>query len=194
MARFADGRYLNRTLPSAGFFDDSFRQIDNDLRLRWILSGDGSAEFNITHINRTHPNYGQRDYSGFNTGASVNWLLSGKSSLSAGYSHTLDAYATSNTNYSQTDSIFIAPTWQVSPKVVLQFRNNWAQRQYLGSPSTTASSSRQDITRDTSISVSWQPATKLRLSTSLQNSSRGSNQANTDFDSTSLSLSAQLSF
>ena len=89
--RLGQGTYLNRVVPNSGQFDDSFKQWDNDLRLRWALGGNSSATAYITHINRTHPTYGQRDYSGFNTGATLDWALSGKSGLNLGYSHTLDA-------------------------------------------------------------------------------------------------------
>ena len=191
--RLGQGTYLNRVVPNSGQFDDSFKQWDNDLRLRWALGGNSSATAYITHINRTHPTYGQRDYSGFNTGATLDWALSGKSGLNLGYSHTLDAYATSTSNYSQTDKLSVSPVWQFSPKASLRLRYEWAQRDYLGSPGT-ASSTRRDTTRDTSVSINWQPYQQVALSAALQGASRGSNQSGLDYDSTQLLFSAQLTF
>jgi exopolysaccharide biosynthesis operon protein EpsL len=188
------GSYLNRVVPNTGSFDDQYTQRDHDLRLRW-LPGSGSAfNANLTHINRTHPRYGQRDYNGFNFGAGVDWALTGKTSLSTSISHTLDAYAASNSNYSSTDKISVSAGWQASAKVGLRLRNDWAQRSYLGSPSTTVSSNRQDITRETSLSVNWQAHDQLALSAGVQQSSRGSNQANLDYDSTLLFFTAQLTY
>ena len=193
LARLGSGTYLNRTVPNAGLFDDNFKQFDNDLRLRWTLGGNSGAEIYLTHVNRTHPTYGQRDYNGFNTGANVDWAISGKTALNVGFSHTLDAYATTNSNYSQTDKISIGPVWQFSPKAALRLRYDWAQRDYLGSPGATAST-RRDTTRDTSVSINWQPYQQLALSAALQGASRGSNQAGLDYDSTQLSFTAQLTY
>lgn len=191
--RIGKGNYLNRTVPNSSALDDQYTQIDNDLRLRWDMGGGSAANANITHINRTHPLYGQRDYSGFNTGAGLNWALSGKTSVSLAYSHLLEAYAASNSNYSSTDRISIGPVWQLSPKVGVRLKHEWAQRSYLGSPATTTSN-RQDITRDTTFSVNWQPYDQLALSASVQKASRGVNQANLDYDSTMLFFTAQLTF
>lgn len=193
LGRLGSGKYLNRAVPNAGAYDDSFKQVENDLRLRWAFGGGSDAEVYLTHINRTHPTYVERNYSGFNTGTSVNWGISGKSSLLAGFSHTLDTYATGNSNYGQTDKLFVGPVWQFSPKAALRLRHEWAQRDYLGSPTGT-SNQRRDITRDTTVSINWQPYQQVALSAALQNSSRGSNQAGLDFESTSLSLTAQINF
>lgn len=193
LARLGSGSYLNRSVPNTGQYDDSFKQWDNDVRLRWMLGGGNSAELYITHINRTHPTYGERDYNGFNTGANLDWSLSGKTGMSLGFSHTLDTYATANSNYSQTDRLSWSPVWQFSPKAALRLRYEWAQRDYLGTPGATAST-RRDTTRDTSLSINWQPFQKLALSAALQGASRGSNQAGLDYDSTQLFFSAQLTY
>ncbi|MDT7516444.1 XrtB/PEP-CTERM-associated polysaccharide biosynthesis outer membrane protein EpsL [Rhodoferax mekongensis] len=192
--RVGKGNYLNRTVPNTSALDDQYTQIDNDLRLRWDLGGGTSASANLTHINRTHPLYGQRDYSGFNTGAGLNLALSGKTSINLAYSHVLDAYAANNSNYSSTDRISVGPVWQVSPKVGVRFKHEWAQRSYLGSPTAGTSSNRQDITRDTTLSVNWQPHDQLALSAALQSASRGVNQAGLDYDSTMLLFTAQLTY
>lgn len=193
-AKVSNGSYFNRVVPSAGLFDDSFKQLDNDLRLHWSLGGSSTADANITHINRTHGNYGQRDFNGFNTGARFLWVLTGKSAIGAGYSSDLGAYATSNTNYTQTDRINVGPVWQMSPKITLRLNHTWAQIAYLGSPTPGLRSDRRDTTRDTALSLNWQPYRQLGLSTTVQSASRGSNIANLDYDSQQLSFSAQFNY
>ncbi len=192
--RIGKGTYLNRVVPNANAQDDQYTQVDNDLRLRWDLGGGTAANANLTHVNRTHPRYGQRDYSGFNSGAGLDWSLSGKTSISLAYIHLLEAYAATNSNYSSTDRISVGPVWQLSPKVGVRLKHEWAQRSYLGSPTAGLSSNRQDITRDTTLSVNWQPQDKLALSASLQTASRGVNQAGLDYDSTMLFITAQLTY
>jgi len=75
--RAGKGSYLNRVVPNTSFQDSEYTQIDNDLRLRWDLGGGTAANANLTHINRTHPTYSQRDYSGFNFGTGLDWAISG---------------------------------------------------------------------------------------------------------------------
>jgi exopolysaccharide biosynthesis operon protein EpsL len=193
-ARLGNGTYLNRTVPNTGQFDDSFKQVDHDLRLRWAVGGGSIAEIYGTYINRTHPNYSQRDYSGLNAGANLNWSVSGKSSLYAGFSHTLDAYATANTNYSQIDKISVGPVWQFSPKASVRLRHDWAQRSYLGAPSGATASDRRDITRDTTLSIDWTPYQKIALSAGLQSATRSSNQQSLDYESTVVFFTAQLNY
>ncbi len=190
-AKLYNGSYLNRNLPSAGLLDNAYKQVDNDFRLHWQLRGGSGADANITFASRSHPNYPQRDYSGVNSGASFNWLLSDKTSLYTAYSRVLDAYATSNSNYSQTDRLSVGPVWQISAKTSLRLQSQWSQIDYLGTPTAVPASTRRDQTRDTSLSLVWQPATRLSLSASLQTLSRSSNQAGLDYDSNLVYFSAQ---
>jgi len=194
VAKAANGNYLNRVVPSVGFYDDSFKQIDNALRLQWILNGNSTANIHLTHVNRTHPNYSQRDFSGFNTGFNIDWAITGKSVLGASYTHELGSYATATSNYSLTDRITWGPVWHISPKTQLGLRHTWAQIDYLGSPNAIANSPRRDITRDTSLTLSWQPYQQLAINASLQSKTRGSSQTGLDYDSSIATLSAQLSY
>lgn len=192
--RLGNGSYLNRAIPNTGQFDDSFKQIDHDLRLRWSVGGGNFAEVYGTYIHRLHPNYGQRDYDGLNAGANLNWSITGKSSLFVDVSHTLDAYATANTNYSQTNRIGVGPAWQFSPKASARLRHDWAERSYLGAPLGATNSGRSDITRDTTLAVDWAPHQKIALSAGLQSASRSSNQPGLDYESTILFFTAQLKY
>jgi exopolysaccharide biosynthesis operon protein EpsL len=188
------GQYLNRILPSIGLYDDTFNQAISDLRFHWVLINNSSADFYLSHLNQTHPNYPERDFSAMNSGASLNWLLTGKSALTLALSREFSSYATANTNYSQTDRISLSPSLQISPKSVVRLRHDWSRINYLGSPTGVATSQRSDITRDTALSFYWQPEQRLTLSASLQNAIRNSNQTGLDYDSNQISISAQYSY
>lgn len=190
-ARRYRGNYINRALDAYAQYDSSFTQIDNELRLRWLISGLSRSSMYLTHLSRSHPIYPVRDYSGFNAGADLNWSISGKSALLAAYTHTLSAYETYYASYTQTDRISIAPTWQISGKTLLSLSHAWAQIDYLGAPfAAFASPQRRDTTRDTTLSFTWEPYHKLTLIASLQNASRGSNFSGQDYTSNMATLSA----
>jgi exopolysaccharide biosynthesis operon protein EpsL len=188
------GQYLNRILPSAGLYDDSFNQAISDMRLHWVLVNNSSADFYLSYINQTHPNYPQRDFSAMNSGASLNWLLTGKSVLTLAQSREYSSYATATTNYSQTDRLSISPSLQISPKTVVRLRHDWARTNYLGAPPGVATSQRSDITRDMGLSFYWQPEQRLTFSAAFQNATRASNQTGLDYDSHQISISAQYSY
>lgn len=188
------GTYLNRVLSPTSLLDDGYNQLDNELKLHWIISGQSTADLSAAHINRTHPNFGQRDYSGFVAGANVNWSMTAKTVLSAGWMRELSSYQTDSANYSQTDRFSIGPTWQVSPKTLVRLSYQRAQRDYLGTPTGLAASSRSDTLTDTTLSLDWQPYRYLTVITSLQNAKRSSNLDGLDFNSNMATISAKFSY
>jgi exopolysaccharide biosynthesis operon protein EpsL len=191
--RFTSGTYLNRTVPNANLLDDSYRQQDTDLRLHWVL-GVSAADFFVTAVNRTHPTYGSRDFSGTDAGASINWALSGKSALSAGYQHTIAAYETNSTNYQETDTITFGPVWQIEARTALRLQGQWSTVSYKGTPSATPASSRKDDTQDITLSLAWQPTPQWNLIGAIQKASRSSNAALQDYTANIVSISAQFVF
>lgn len=130
----ASGAYLNRALSAAGFYDDSFSQIDNELRLHWAVTGNSTANLRLTHINRSHPHFDQRDYNGLNSALDLNWSLTGKTALTAAWTRELASYQTNDYNYSQTNRLMVGPVWQVGAKLILRMRHEIAQRSFLGTP------------------------------------------------------------
>ncbi len=193
-ARLANGSYLNRVLPSTGLYDDTFRQIDHELRLRWALGGASSVDAHLTALSRSHPTYASRDYDGFASGLALKWAVTGKSVLNAAYAHELSDYATANSNYAQTDRLTLGAVWSLSPKLQLGLRTAWSQVDYLGTPTAVLANQRRDTTHDTALTLAWQPYQRFSLTAALLSASRSSSQLGLDFDSTSATLAAQYSY
>jgi exopolysaccharide biosynthesis operon protein EpsL len=195
IVRTNSGSYSNRALSTTNLYDDGYTQTDNEVRLRWLLTGKSTADFSATHVSRSHPHFAQRDYSGLNTTVNVNWGITAKTSLSAGWARELASYQTNTSNYSQTNRLTLGPVWQTSPKTVLRLNHTAAQVDYLDAPGgAPVTNPRSDTTRDTSLSLAWQPNERFTLSTSLQKTKRSSNQTNLDYDNNSATLSAQYSY
>ena len=194
LAKLNNGDYFNAVFPNSGYFDNTYKQFEHDFRLRWAFSGLSAVDVYATRLDRTHPNYPTRDFGGWNTGASVFYSASGKLSIWGAYRHELSVYATDTSNYTQTDRFSIIPTWQIGPKTSLKFQFDTADIQYMGSPSNKTPSSRRDTTRDTSLSLNWQPTRQWMLSSGLQNQTRSSNLANLDYDSNVFFLTGQFTY
>ncbi len=193
VGKVSNGSYIDRTVPNTDLYDDSYKQLDTRLQLHWVYSGSTTLDGSLSQINRSHPNYAQRDYNGLNVEARVNWALSGKTTIKALYTRGLEPYARADSNYMQIDRLQLGTVWVIGPKTQLTFNQIWTNFDFLGSPGAT-SSQRHDLFNDSSLSVGWDPLPHLRLTAGLQTSSRASTQANLDFDSTMVNLAAQYSY
>lgn len=188
------GRYLGRELSEATLLDNEFRQLNHQLRVSWAFTGKSTASFSLSHLDRSHSNFSQRDFRGWVGAAGFNWSLSEKASLAVGFAREQAAYQTSNTNFSQTERLSFAPLWKLSEKTTLKFRHGISRVGFGGSPAGVASSGRADTTNDTSMSVQWQATRQAIFSASLQRIRRSSNQAQFEFNSKQAHLGAQFSF
>ena len=181
-------------LPNTSLLDDTFNQVDHEFRIRWVMDGITTAGLHATGITRTHPTYSQRDYNGIAAGANIKVNLSGKTSLAVDWSRELSAYQDGITNYSQIDRLVVGPVWQIGAKTMLRLRHEIALRDYLGSPTPLAATTRTDTTRDTTLSLDWQPSTNVTLSASLQDARRTSTVTGLDYQSTQTTVSARFAY
>lgn len=193
--RSTDGTYTTRrVIPNAGFFDTDFTQVDNVLSATWAISRDTRAEFSLGHRSRSHPNYPQRDFNDFLGSARLNWALSGKTGISAGWARELGTFETADFNFTQTDRFSIGPVWQIGPKTTVRAQFEHAIRDFKGTPTGFATAQRRDTTNDTSISVDWEPYRFLLLSASLQNSRRSSTAPGLGYNSNAININAQFTY
>jgi exopolysaccharide biosynthesis operon protein EpsL len=192
--KVADGTYLNDTSTPANPIDSKFQQTDSTLDVHWAVSSASSAEFNASAFRRTHPIYASRDFSGLNWGASFNWSTSSKTALSLGYQHDLAAYPTVDSNYTESDHLSWGWSWQASAKTQLRFHQDVVQIAYRGLPPAAQQSTRQDQTRDTSLSWVWTPRTHWEISTAVHQIARNTNVPDLDYTSNQLSVSGQFNY
>lgn len=193
--RSTDGRYTSRrVIPNPGHYDTDFSQLENTLSATWAISRATQAEFTLGHRSRSNPHYAQRDYSDFLGSARLNWTLSGKTAISAGWARELGSFETADFNYTQTDRFSIGPVWQVSPKAVVRAQFEHAIRDFKGTPAGFVSARRRDTSNDLNLSLDWEPYRFLLLSASLQNSRRSSSAPGFRYNSNAINVNAQFSY
>ena len=193
--RATDGAYTTRrVIPNTGFFDTDFTQIDNVLNATWAISRATRAEFSLGQRSRSHPNYPQRDFSGFQLSTSVTTTLWSQSARRTAWTPDLGTYETTDFNFTQTDRFSIGPVWQISPKTSVRAQFAHAIRDFKGTPTGFVTAQRRDTTNDASISLDWEPYRFLLLSASLQNSRRSSSAPGLDYNSNMINVSAQLTY
>lgn len=192
--RNTNGTNTNRPLGVAGLFDDNFTQSENEMELYWSISEKTSADVRLNYLSRKNPNTPQRDFSGASGSARLNWAISGKSTLTAGWTRALGAYQTATTNFTQSDRFYLGPVWQISPKTKASLSLGSTVRNYTGSPGLAVPLQRRDVDTDASLSFDWQPRRFVAFNASLQNARRSSNLSGLDYNSNMINLSAQFSF
>lgn len=190
----SEGRYLNRTLSTQALLDSRYTQTDNELRFHGVLGSASQLDAFLSYFVREHPHFPQRDFSGLNAGASLHWALSGKTTLAMSYARELGAYATSYSNYSETNRITLSPVWLMSVKTELGLRQTWTQVDFRDAPPGGNPNGRKDTGQDTTLFFNWHPREPWTLMASLQRQTRNSSIAGLDYVSDMASLSAQYSF
>ncbi len=167
--------------------------VTHDLSGVWVLSGNTSINGNLAYLVRDYSTTPQYDFDGFEGGVNVNWRATGKITVNAGWQRALASYQTAGASYTQTDTLTVAPVWQISPITSVSAQYRHVVRRDQGNPSGIASV-RRDAMRETSLTYAWQARSFVSLSASLAHSRRTSNIAGLDYSDNLASLSAQFSF
>ena len=99
------------------------------------------------------------------------------------------------TSYNITNTVSLAPTWQLSPELSARLRLERSRRNFFapvfifdGVPL------RQDVIRTGQLSLEWLPVRNISMVVSLQKERRNSNQEDVTYADTTTSLDMRLSF
>jgi hypothetical protein len=185
--RSADGSYQTASSTT----DDSYRQQDQELRLRWSLSTASTLDLYLTQVARSHQSNTQLDFSGSNYGANASWELSGRSTLVLGYAHALAVVLVPYPGwFTEQDSLSWGLNWQTSSRTQLRVRQALQRLDYR-SPSSTGSAGQQGTSHDAGVTLVWTPGTQWQISAALQ---QQEHQGGPGYSSQQISLTAQFSY
>ena len=195
LTRAQAGNYFKLAQPvAASLFDNRFDQTEYEARGYWLTSGKSSLDTRLAYVERKHPTFAERDFSGLVGNASFNWGISGKTRLVSSVSRDLASFVQTSSSYTRNDRLSVGPVWEVSPKAVVRARLDYSSRAFLGPVAATPFNNRSDKLRTLYLGTDWQPYRWVTMSASLQNDKRTSNLAGLDFASTQVTVSAQLTF
>jgi exopolysaccharide biosynthesis operon protein EpsL len=204
--RSGAGEFIRRAAPiEHSLFDTRFSEMEHDLRLVWPVTAKTRIEARVGHLTREHAHFHQRDFSGFVGNFHLNWDITSKTRITAGWSHDLFNSQTArdflltrfepfSSSYAVADRFSIAPSWQISEKLMLRVRYDYTMRDFLGAVAPLETGSRKDAVHSGLISLDWQPLNLVLISGTLQREHRGSNHFGFDYDVSAASISARLNF
>jgi hypothetical protein len=181
--------------------------MEHELRLIWPVTGKTSIDARVGHLARTHPHFPQRDFDGFVGNFNLNWAVTGKTRITAGWARDLLNLQTQpgafqgspffqpfSSSYVLADRFFLAPVWQITEKTALRLRYDFFARDHLGAIEFVPGGDRTDTIHSGMIALDWQPLRALFISGALHRDHRSSDHRGFNFDSSAASISARLNF
>jgi exopolysaccharide biosynthesis operon protein EpsL len=159
--RHGDGKYND---PTPGAPTGSFRDDESDLQLKWPVTGKTSVEARLGHLSRKHDVGPQRDFSGMVGSAAVNWDVTGKTRVVAGYSRDLGASGLASGGTVRGDRFYIGPVWTATAQIAVNLRYERVARDWKDVPAGSPESGRNETLQVLSAGVDWQPRRWLTVS------------------------------
>jgi exopolysaccharide biosynthesis operon protein EpsL len=189
--RRGDGEYTDMT-PGAAAGD--FKEDEVELALKWPVTIKTSVDARLAHIRRDHDIAPQLDFSGMVGGASVNWEITAKTRLIAGYMHDLIASGLLAGGHVQTDRVYFTPVWQVAPHIALNFRYDRSQRRWRDVPTGGADAGRSENVEAVQVGAEWDPRPALTVSTSLRGEKLKSSLPASSYNATIFAVAVKARF
>lgn len=178
--RRGDGEYTN---VAPGLASADFKENETDLLLKWPLTGKTSVEARIGHLERKHSSAPQLDFSGVVGNAAVNWAITGKTRLAAGYSHDLTATGLATGGHVESDRFYIGPVWNATAQISVNARYDRVARDWKDVPAGSPDLGRNEKIQALSAGIDWEPRRWLTVTTYVRGERLTSN-LNTGYRST----------
>jgi exopolysaccharide biosynthesis operon protein EpsL len=203
LQRYVDGTYKNGLDPASCcqqvnqpnyLFDDGFRDDQTELVGDWIASGKSTFHGRLTHIDRRHNHFPQRDYDKWAGEINFLWAPTAKSRLNFLSRRDVTTWWETLASYRVSDTASAAWTWQVAAQVALLAQIDHIHRKYLGPVVMPTGPLRVDNERNAQIGLSWTPFRSVLLKAGVQHYTRSSNFPNNDYDGNIANVSAALTF
>jgi exopolysaccharide biosynthesis operon protein EpsL len=191
-ARKTDGKYPNRQVVLLSTVDNSFEQQEIGLRAYWAYDGKLTLSGRAGQTRRKHDEVPERDFTGITGRIDASWQATGKLRVGGAIYRDIGAVEDVYASYSVNDGIRITPSWQVSPRLVLDAQAFVERRSFEGDPFFLGFH-RKDDAHGYGLSLNYQPRPWANLGASWQAGSRESNLLD-DFSYQTFGLSAQLVF
>lgn len=193
VVRRENGDYPFSAVAPATLLDTEFRQYVHEVQAAWAVTTATTLGARLSQIEREHPNVGARDFSGTAGRLDLNWKITDKTRLLAVLGRELTTFQTDYSNYIVTDSLSLAPVWQITPKTALKLQLAHSRRDFRGTPFGPVDM-REDRIFTRRIELNWEATRTLGLIAALQHDRRESSYTGFDFKATMLLLGLRVAF
>lgn len=185
--RHGQGEYDNAGgLAAVTDFDDN----EVDAVVRWVVSPKTSVDARLGYLNREHDNAPTRDFDGIVGSLAVNWEITAKTRLTAGWAHDLGSYLGGTGGHLSSDRFFVGPTWRATELITLSARYEHENRRY--EDATGADAGRRDRFNVGTLGADWQIRRTISVGAQLRHERRSSSLPAFNYRANVIGLTARL--
>lgn len=188
-----DGRYPNHRSMGGMLIDDSYTQHELKANVSWLFSATSQFQMLAGWAERKHSLFTERDTSGLNGRATMQWSMLRKLTMSASAWREFAAVESNLINNSINKGASVNATWELTSKVAATAMVRREQRDFSTLEGRLAAPNLRDTTRIATLGLSWAPTRSSQLSVHAFHEVRSGN-ASTNYRANGAAVSASIQF
>jgi exopolysaccharide biosynthesis operon protein EpsL len=163
--RRGDGEYNDPTfLGAAPALNSDFRDHLVEGVVRWAATGKTTVDARLGHLKRDHDTAPALDFDGIVGGVNVNWDITGKTRLVAGWMRDISASGLAVGGHVESNRFFIAPVWQATGKTSFNLRYDHTRRNWEDVPVGGPGFNRSERLESLQVGVDWEALRTITVS------------------------------
>ncbi|GAB2872944.1 hypothetical protein GCM10027277_47770 [Pseudoduganella ginsengisoli] len=188
-----EGKYPNHRAVGGLLVDDSFTQHELKANVFWQFSATSQFQMLAGWAERKHPVFAERDTSGLNGRAAMNWSMLRKLKMSASAWREFAAVESNFVNNSINKGASFNTTWDITSKVQASAMVRREKRDFSTLEGRLAAPNLFDKTRIATLGLTWAPTLTSQLSVNAFHEVRSGN-ASTNYRANGAAVSASIQF
>ncbi|MBT9566916.1 MAG: outer membrane beta-barrel protein [Thiobacillus sp.] len=196
MSRYTDGHYPNRQLIGTTPVNNDYRQWDNGVVMGWAPSGKTKMAGTLNYTRRNYADLPQRNFSGLTGLLSMDWMVTGKTTLKTEVHRDIGAIDNTTASYTVNNGVSLGVDWNPTAKLALNTRLRYDSIDFSGDPAPTLAgrSAREDQLTTMQAGVEYAVLRNTQLGLFLQRGIRRSSEPLSAYDYNSAHLTVRSQF
>lgn len=182
--RHGDGKYQTGIVPD--FKDDEVEALAH-----WQATVKTSVDGRLAHLRREHSGAPARDFSGMIGSLGVNWEVTAKTRVMAGYARDMGSYLFGTGGHTSSDRFYIAPVWRPTVQTAVSARYEYENRKW-DDVTGSADAGRRDKFNVLALGLDWQVLRTVGVGLQWRNERRSSSLPIFDYRANVIGVSAKL--
>ena len=185
--RRGDGKYDN---INADFTEDEIAAVG-----RWEVTPKTTLTGRLGYLQRDHDSAASGlDFSGLVANLGVDWEVTGKTSVQAGFERDLGSYEFAGGGNVKALRTYIQPVWRATAKTAVRLRYQHEARDWQTVSAAAPDAGREDSLNAYGVYVDWEPRRNLFVTGSLRQERRDSNINAFDYRANIVGVGARFVF